>query len=94
MKFAARKDANQDEIVSALRSIGATVTSVHQIGNGLPDVICGFRGKNYLLEIKDGNKPPSRRRLTEDEKRWHKQWQGHVDIVESVDDAINLITGG
>lgn len=93
MKFAARKDANQDEIVSALRSIGATVTSVHQVGNGLPDLICGFRGKNYLLEIKDGNKPPSRRRLTEDEKKWHKQWQGHVDIVESVDDAINLITG-
>ena len=92
MKYAARKDANQDEIVSALRQLGATVTSIHQIGNGLPDLICGFRGRNYLLEIKDGNKPPSRRKLTEDEERWFKMWQGHADVVESVDDAIELVT--
>ena len=92
MKYAARKDANQDEIVSALRQLGATVTSVHQIGNGLPDILCGFRGKNYLFEIKDGNKPPSKRKLTADEKKWMKLWQGHAHVVKSVDEAIEIIT--
>lgn len=92
MKYAAKKDDNQDEIVSALRQIGATVTSIHQIGNGLPDILVGYRNKNYLLEIKDGEKYPSQRKLTADEKKWFKKWRGHADVVESVDEAIELIT--
>lgn len=93
MKYAARKDSNQDEIIKALRQMGATVTSVHQIGNGLPDILVGFRGKNFLLEIKDGKKPPSKRRLTADEKKWFKLWRGHAHVVNSVDEAIEVITG-
>lgn len=91
MKYAARKDGNQDEIVNALEDVGATVTSVHQIGNGLPDILVGFRGINYLFEIKDGNKPPSKRRLTDDEKNWHKLWQGHCHVVKSVNEALDII---
>ena len=93
MKYAARKDANQDTIVKALRKMGATVTSVHQIGNGLPDLLVGFRNTNYLFEIKDGNKSPSRRKLTEDEERWMERWQGHSHVVKSVDEAINILMG-
>ena len=91
MRRNAKVDTNQPEIVMALRAIGATVEPTHMIGRGFPDIVVGFRGLNYLLEIKDGDKVPSKRKLTDDETKWHKQWNGSVDIVESVEDAYQAI---
>lgn len=54
-RFAARQgkqDANQPEIVKALRRCGAHVVDLHAIGGGCPDLLVGFRGVNYLIEIK------------------------------------------
>lgn len=89
--YAARVDANQRQIVAALRAIGATVQLLHTVGRGVPDLLVGFRGINYLLEIKDGAKPPSKRRLTPDERRWHELWRGQVAVVSSVDEALEAI---
>jgi len=88
MRRAARVDANQSEIVAALRAVGVSVQPLHTVGKGCPDLLCGVRGTNLLLEIKDGNKPPSARKLTSDEAAWHESWRGQVAIVESVDEAI------
>ena len=92
MKRAARIDANQNEIVAALRGIGATVAITSTLGKGFPDLVVGYRGKNYLLEIKDGNKPPSARKLTDDEQQWHECWRGQVAVIESPHDAMKLVT--
>ena len=86
-------DANQGRIVRALRDVGATVTVLSQVGYGCPDILVGFRGVNYLLEIKDGAKSPSRQRLTPAEMRWHNEWRGQVAIVNSIDAAIDEIQG-
>ena len=91
MRLAARKDDNQDEIVDALRAIGATVQTLHQLGCGVPDLLVGWRGANLLLEVKDGSKPPSRRRLTKDEADWHEAWRGQVATVNSADEALELL---
>ena len=91
MRRAAKVDANQAEIVQALRQIGATVQSLAAVGNGCPDLLVGFRGKNWLLEIKDGNKPPSAQKLTPDQVEWHRVWAGHVVVVNSVESAIAAI---
>jgi hypothetical protein len=88
MRRAARVDSNQSEIVAALRAVGVSVQPLHTVGKGCPDLLCGVRGTNLLLEIKDGNKPPSARKLTPDEAAWHESWRGQVAIVESVDEAI------
>ena len=88
MRRAAKIDANQPDIVTALRQYGATVHSLAQVGNGCPDIVVGYNGKNYLFEIKDGNKPQSRRKLTEAEARWHAEWQGQVTVVASPREAI------
>jgi hypothetical protein len=61
------------------------------IGRGFPDLVVGYRGTNYFLEVKDGRKPPSHRRLTRDEQRWHSTWRGQVVVVESVDEALAAI---
>lgn len=86
-----RVDTNQPEIVNALRKVGATVAPTHTLGRGFPDLVVGFRGYNYLLEIKDGSKPPSKRKLTPDELKWHEEWNGQVAIVNSIDEALRVI---
>lgn len=91
MRRAAKVDTNQPEIVQALRAVGASVAPTHMIGRGFPDIVVGFRGVNFLLEIKDGDKPPSKRQLTADEAEWHEGWRGHVHVVESVDEAYRAI---
>lgn len=88
---AAKTDANQTDIVQALRKMGACVQHLHTVGKGCPDLLVGWRGVNLLVEIKDGDKSPSRRRLTPDEQEWHEAWRGHVAIVESVEDAVALL---
>jgi hypothetical protein len=51
----------------------------------------GYRGVNYLFEIKDGEKVPSKQKLTKDEKCWHSIWYGRVEIVRSVPEALQSI---
>ena len=85
-----RVDANHAAIVKALRAIGCSVQPLDN-GKGVPDLLVGYRGRNDLFEVKDGDKPPSARRLTADEQRWHAQWRGQVCIVCSVDEAIKAV---
>lgn len=87
----ARIDANQTDITQALRQMGATVLHTHQLGQGAPDLAVGWQGVNLFLEIKDGSKPPSKRKLTPDEAAWHETWRGQVSIVESVEDAVGFL---
>lgn len=92
MRRAARIDANQEQIVSALRAAGATVQSLAGVGVGVPDLLVGYQGKTLLLEIKDGKKPPSERRLTEDQLKWHGAWRGGpLAVVDSVDAALRTL---
>lgn len=68
MRYAARVDANQDQIVSALRAAGASVWII-----GLPvDLLVGFRGHTFLMEVKDGSK----RRLTKLQADFFESWTG------------------
>ncbi|WP_333846890.1 hypothetical protein [Phaeobacter italicus] len=90
-KYAARVDRNQKEIVKALRKVGASVEHLHAVGKGCPDLLVGFRGGNYLLEVKDGKKPPSARKLTPDQETWHCAWLGTVYVVKSVTEALIAI---
>jgi hypothetical protein len=88
---ARRVDDNQAAVVKRLRQFGASVQVLSSVGKGVPDLLVGFRGKNFLLEVKDGRKPPSARKLTEDEGAWHASWFGAVAIVESEDEAMRAI---
>ena len=94
MRQAAKVDANQPDVVSALRKIGAKVYVASSFGKGFPDLIVGFRGAFYLLEVKDGSKPPSARKLTPEQQEFHAEWAGYpVHVVESAEQAIAVVTG-
>lgn len=91
MRRAAKTDANHGLVVSALEACGATVQSLAQVGRGCPDILVGHRGKNYIFEIKHGDKSPSRRKLTDDQVIWHRDWRGQVAVVETVEQAISAL---
>lgn len=84
-----KPDANQAEVVNGLRSVGASVAIISQVGHGCPDLLVGYRMETHLLEVKDGRKPPSARRLTPLEEAWHRNWHGRrVAVVECLEDAL------
>ena len=91
MRVRARKDSNHNEIVKAFRSMGAMVLDTAQLGNGAPDLIISTNNINVLIEVKDGSKPPSARKLTPDEVTFHSEWKGWIEIVCNTDDVINLV---
>lgn len=88
MRRAARVDGNHVEIVRALRSAGMTVQSLAAVGQGVPDLLIGWRGLNLLAEVKDGDKCASKQALTAAEAEWHATWAGHVVVARDAEEAI------
>lgn len=85
-----RADDNQKEVVDALRKIGAVVTPIHRLGQGISDLLVSFRQQWWVFEVKNlkgrGNK------LTPDEKEWVGKQRAPVYIVTSPQEAVNIVT--
>ena len=87
MRRAARRDDNEDEIVDALKAHGVYVKKIND--EGAFDLLCWYKGRTVLLEVKNGKKPPSARKLTDAEQRFHDDWPGdNLHVVLSADDAV------
>jgi hypothetical protein len=84
MRYAARVDANQSQVVLALRSAGAYVWVI-----GLPvDLLVGYNNQTYLVEIKDGPK----KGLTRLQQDFFGNWiGGGLHRIESPDEALRMI---
>jgi len=82
---APRRDNNEREIIDTLRAVGATVQQLS--AKGVPDLLVGFDGENYLLEVK----AVKYGKLTEDEAAWHEAWAGSVQVVRTPDEALRAI---
>jgi Holliday junction resolvase len=91
MRYANRIDANQNAIVEALRKAGAVVRIISQ-GDGIPDLLVGYRGYTILMEVKDGDKVPSARKLTEAEQKFFEDWRGGLlVVVNSIEEALEIL---
>ena len=91
MRYANRIDANQNKIVDALRKAGAVVRIISQ-GDGIPDLLVGYKGYTILMEVKDGAKVPSARKLTEAEQKFFDDWRGGmVVVINSVEEALETL---
>jgi len=96
MRRAAKVDANHAEIANALRDAGCGVLDMSPMGKGVPDLLvhpptfpeCRMP---VFLEVKDGNKPPSARKLTPAQVKFHAEWKGWIFVVTSVDDALRAV---
>ena len=81
-----RVDSNQSEIVADLRKVGASVWSLHEVGGGFPDIIVGFRGANYLIEIK-----AKQGKLNPSQQDFHTFWRGQVAVARTSKEAMWII---
>jgi hypothetical protein len=62
------------------------------MGDGIPDLLVGYNGYTLLLEVKDGNKPPSARELTPAEAKFFREWTGGmIAVVNSVEEALDIL---
>ena len=87
MRRAAKVDANHSEIIGTLRAAGISVFDASAIGRGFPDIIGSYGGRCFLVEIKDGAKYPSQRRLTPQQEAFRATWQSPIAILETVAQA-------
>jgi len=90
-RYAAKVDANQAEIVEAVRKIGVSVLLLHTVGKGCPDNLWGIDidsefSVNILVEIKT-----EKGKLTPDEEIFFDTWRGQVCIIRSVEEAVELV---
>jgi hypothetical protein len=92
-RYRAKIDANHTDVVNALRNVGAGVQSLAGVGDGCPDLLVAFRGAWHVLEVKDGSKPPSHRKLTPAEQMWLLRFDelAPVFVVNSADEALEAI---
>ncbi len=87
----AKRDANHNEIVDTFLGLGGTWQELTGIGGAL-DGLLGVAGIDQRVEIKDGDKVASKRRLTEDEERVFQEWRGRPPVVvETIEQAIDLV---
>lgn len=106
MRRAAKVDANHEQVVTALRAAGASVLSLAAVGNGCPDLLVHMPARYhatpdyrmqmwpasyYLLEVKDGQKVPSARKLTKHQEEFHQTWQGPIYVVKSPEEALKAV---
>lgn len=83
-----RRDANEREILAAFESMGCPVVQT----NHPVDLLVGIRGRLWAIEVKDGNKAPSDRKLTVAEQGFIEKFHGYpVAVVSSVDEAVSLV---
>jgi|GEM_PF-680390 len=84
MRRAAKRDIAEPAIVDALKRVGFSVLRMDQP----VDLLTGFRGVTYLVEVKSGSKGYAKA-LNKNQKTFAAQWNGSpVFILRSADDAI------
>ena len=80
-RYAAKRDASEPEIVSALTQCGF---SVERLDTPV-DLVVGFRGRTFLVECKSGN-----RKLNGNQVDFVSRWRGsEVVILRDAQEAID-----
>jgi len=84
---AARVDENQSHIVAGLRKMGCSVLIISQLKNCF-DILVGWKGKNYAFEIKNSTHKNPLKHLTEGERKFLNEWNGHIKVIQTLEEII------
>lgn len=77
-------DPNHKAIRAGLEAVGCTCDS-----RGPLDLVVGFRGVNYLLEIKKVK--GSRSELNAKQAKFFREWKGQKALVRTMDEALQVV---
>ena len=84
---AKRRDSNHVQVGDYLRALGWSVLDIADNGDGCPDYAVSKPNFAALVEVKDGSKPPSARKLTPKQQQVKDNWQGPYVLALSGEDA-------
>lgn len=90
-RLRSRVDDNQRDITQTLRQLNISVAITSKLGDGFPDLVLGYDGHNYLIELKDFKKPKSQKKLTDCEAQFLRVWQGQYAVCETLSDILKAI---
>jgi Holliday junction resolvase len=82
-RYAKRRDANEPDIVEALRAIGCTVIQCDAV-----DLVVGYQGVNHLIEVKTKTG-----KLKDSQIALQETWRGQYSIARTVEEALKIVTG-
>lgn len=86
-KYAARRDKNETDIVRALRDIpGLSVVPLS--AKDVPDLLIGYQGINYLVELKNKK---GLNKLREGQADFLENWKGQVAVAHSLEDILDIL---
>jgi len=94
MRFASKVDENHAEIREAAKKMGAGWCDVFRLPNCC-DAFMTYAGVTIAIEIKDGSKVLSKRKLTTGETKFSEAWVatgGKFAVIESIDQLRTLMT--
>jgi len=83
-RYAAKRDANEPEIIAVLKAAGATIVQISQ--EGVCDLLVGINDENYLLEVK-----AAKGKLTEPQEAFFATWRGQKSVVRTPEEALRAI---
>lgn len=82
---AAKRDANEPEIINALVQAGASVSKLS--AEGVPDLLIGFRGETYLIDVK-----AKKGTLTDAQRVWFEDWRGgKAGVARTITEALVFV---
>lgn len=91
-----RRDDVEPQIIAALKQIGASVQTLSE--TGAPDLLVGFRGRTFLLEVKDEhgkNRRGGKRTesgLRDSQEDWWRKWRGtDPAVVTTPEEALRAV---
>jgi hypothetical protein len=64
------------------------VWDLHEVGHG-PDILVGYGGKSYPMEIKSGDGT-----LTKHEIEWRDKWRGNYYVIHNIEEAMQILCDG
>jgi hypothetical protein len=86
-RFRQQLDQNHKAIVAALTYSGALVADLSNAGGGVPDLLCGYRGTLFCVEVKS-----PKGSLSAKQKEFFAQWSEYPAIViRTVDEAMDVM---
>jgi hypothetical protein len=81
------RDSNHKAIVAALTYHGAIVADMGNAGGGIPDLLCGFRGVLFLVEVKTATGA-----LSAKQREFFDAWTEYPALVlRSPDDVFDVM---
>lgn len=94
MRYVHGLDANHKAIKGRFLSLCPAVFDTSGMGNGFPDLVVKTAlGRVYLIEIKDGAKVKSARKLKPAQAAMQLAWGATYQVVETEEQAIALAVG-